>query len=158
MIEHESCDPALMHQPGFLCDVLTIDEARGVANYYSTLAVDYVRDAQFAGDLHHYVITLEYGNFGNNVFDFDREPDPDKAYNDAYLHPKIRHYHQGKLVNEHHISESLENDWRVGSHSGDRPLILEMGYIGQDDATQFQQTHTNILANYFASQLQCEQV
>lgn len=154
IIERSSSDAGLMHQPGFLCDVLVIDEERGVAEYFNTLAREYVRDFRFGGDRHYYTISMEYGHFDGNVFDFDREPDPAKAYNDAYLHPRIRHFHGDQLVNEHHISESLENDWRIGQHPGERPLILEMGFIGQEDATQFQQTHHQKLSEYLASQME----
>ena len=153
IIERVSSNAGLMHQPGFLGDVIAIDREAQRADYYETLAVDYIRDTRFGEHPEYLVITMEYGHIEGDIFRIDREPDPAKAYNDAYLHPRIRYFQRGEQVGEHHMSETLENDWRVGEHPGQRPLIREMGYIGQDDATQFNQTHRDKLVEYLAAQL-----
>ena len=143
----------LMHQPGFLGDCLVIDEKTGKAHYHETVAVDYIQDSEFANNDHYYIITMEYGDFEGNLFSLEREPHPEKAYNDAYLHPRIRRMYRGEMISQHHISESLENDWRVGEHPGERPLIQALEFIGQDDPTQFQQTHRKHLVQFLDQNL-----
>lgn len=156
IIERVSSDAGLMHQPGFLCDCMVIDPESGQAKYHESLAVDYVLESDFGKQEHYYIITMEYGNFDGNVFSLEREPHPEKAYNDAYLHPRIRHMQGGKLVAEHHISESLENDWRVDEHCGERKLIRALDFVGQEDPTQYQQTHFAKLKNFFCEQLEVD--
>ena len=143
----------LMHQPGFLGDCLVVDEKSGEAKYYDTIAVDYILDGKFSDNDHYYIVTMEYGDFDGNLFSLEREPHPEKAFDDAYLHPRIRRMYRGQLVAEHHISESLENDWRVGEHPGERPLIRSLDFIGQKDPTQYQQTHRNALLKFLNKHL-----
>ena len=148
IIERVSTNAGLMHQPGFLCDVFVVNQDRDRVEYYDILPVDYVADSRFGEHAHYYVVTMEYGEFEGDPFAEHREPDAAKAYKDAYLHPRIRRYSRGELLDEHHISESLENDWRLNDHLGAKPLIREMAFIGQADATQFQQTHRSELIKY----------
>ena len=147
-----SSDAAMMHQPGFLGDVLIIDEKTGQGRYIETLSVDYILDEMSDND-HYYIISMEYGDFDGNLFSLEREPHPEKAFDDAYLHPRIRRMYRGKMIAEHHISESLENDWRIGEHPGERPLIRALDFIGQEDPTQYQQTHRKALVNFLKTHL-----
>ncbi|MEN1678198.1 MAG: NAD(P)-binding domain-containing protein [Planctomycetota bacterium] len=157
VIERVSTDAALMHQPGFLCDVLTLndfDSPSDAAGYYHrTMAVDYARESRFGQEPHCFVITMEYGDTIDDPLAVNREIDPAKAYNDFYLHPRIRHFARGEQVGEHHMSESLENDWRPGKHPGDRPLIRSIDFLGQEDPTKFQETHRRRLIAFFEAQL-----
>ncbi len=143
----------LMHQPGFLGDCLVVDDECGQAKYHETIAVDYIHESEFARHAHYYIITMEYGEFDGDIFNKERVPDAAKGYDDAYLHPRIRRMSHGRLISEHHISESLENDWRVGKHPGERPLILSIDFIGQTDASQYQQTHRDQLLCFLNQQL-----
>jgi len=143
----------LMHQPGFLGDCLVIDEETGKAFYHENIAVDYILDSHFSDHDHYYIITMEYGEFDGDIFNKEREPDAAKGYNDAYLHPRIRRMSRGRQLAEHHISESLENDWRPGKHPGDRPLIRSIDFAGQTDGSNYQQTHRKELLNFLKHQL-----
>jgi thioredoxin reductase len=154
IIDRVSSAAGLMHQPGFLGDCLVVDEATGKAKYHETVAVDYIIDSRFSDNDHYYIITMEYGDFDGNLFSLEREPHPGKAFDDAYLHPRIRRMYRGQFVEEHHISESLENDWRVGKHPGDRPLIRQIDFIGQENPTQFQQTHRNQFLTFLQRHLE----
>jgi hypothetical protein len=158
VIRRVSSNAGLMHQPGFLCDVLEVDERQGAARYHECLAVDYVRESEFGQLPHYYVITMEYGHFNGAVFDFDREPDPAKAYNDAYLHPRIRCFRGGEPADEHHMSESLENDWRPGEHPGERPLIRQIDFRGQEDPSKYNEAHRRELVKFLARTLAPEPV
>lgn len=156
----------LMHQPGFLGDCMVVDDETGQAEYFETIAVDYIRDSQFSANSHYYIITMEYGEFDGDIFNKDRDPDAAKGYDDAYLHPRIRRMCRGRQLAEHHISESLENDWRIGKHPGERPLIRGIDFKGQVDPAKYQQTHRDQLVCFLDEQLavgspevdQCEEL
>ncbi len=143
----------LMHQPGFLGDCLVVDDETGEARYHENLAVDYILDSDLSGNAHYYIVTMEYGEFDGDIFNKHRVPDAAKGYDDAYLHPRIRRMCRGRLLAEHHISESLENDWRVGEHPGERPLIRAIDFIGQADPTDYQRTHRDQLLCFLNQQL-----
>ncbi|MEM6798402.1 MAG: NAD(P)-binding domain-containing protein [Planctomycetota bacterium] len=151
VIERVSTNAGLMHQPGFLSDVLVIDDHD--ARYYDTVSVDYVHDSHFGRNPHYYTITMEYGDTLDEVLCVHREPDPNKAYNDFYLHPRIQRFAGGEKLAEHHISESLENEWRLEQHPGEKPLIRQISFHGQEDDTQYQRTHRDQLVAFFHAQL-----
>jgi thioredoxin reductase len=151
IIERVSTNAGLMHQPGFLADLLVVSDDK--AEYFETLSVDYIHDSCFSESADYFVVTMEYGDTLDDILAVRREPDPNKAYNDFYLHPRVQHFQRGKKVGDHHMSESLENEWRLDEHPGCRPLIRKMEFHGQADATQFQQTHFGKLAEYLACQL-----
>lgn len=102
---------AMFLQPGFLCDVMVVDEEMGKANYYGDLRLAYVSDSDFANLPHYYTISLEYGHFEGDPFSLERDPAPDMGHEAAYLHPVIRRYNRGELVGEHHINDDLESQW-----------------------------------------------
>lgn len=149
--ERVSTNAGLMHQPGFLSDVMLLREDH--AEYLETVAVDFARDSRFAQAADCFVITMEYGDTLDDFLSVNREPDPEKAYNDFYLHPRIQHWQYGKKVAEHHMSESLENEWRLDKHPGRKPLIRKMGFHGQDDSSQFQHLHRNKLIDFLEKRL-----
>lgn len=151
IIERVSTNAGLMHQPGFLADLLVVSEDK--AEYFETLAADYINDSCFSESADYYVITMEYGDTLDDILAVSREPDPDKAYNDFYLHPRIQHFSHGQKIAEHHMSESLENEWRLDKHPGCKPLIRKMEFQGQQDSTQFQQTHFDKLVDFLGGQL-----
>lgn len=111
VIEQVNTEAAILLQPGFLCDVMVVNEADEVAHYYTDVRRDYAVTMGFNNNPHYYTISLEYGHFEGNPFSVERDPDPNKAHEAAYLHPVIRRYHYDKLVAEHHIHDDLENNW-----------------------------------------------
>ncbi|MCL4262311.1 MAG: NAD(P)-binding domain-containing protein [Anaerolineae bacterium] len=111
VIEQVNIESAMFLQPGFLCDVVVVDEANEVANYYTDVRRDYAVSMGFNDRPHYYTISLEYGHFEGNPFDIERDPDPDKGHEAAYLHPVIRRYNYDQLVAEHHIQDDLENNF-----------------------------------------------
>lgn len=149
--ERVSTNAGLMHQPGFLCDVLLIHDDD--AEYLETVAVAFAKESRFARERDCFVITMEYGDTLDDFLAVRREPDPEKAYNDFYLHPRIQHWRYGEKIAEHHMSESLENEWRLQQHPGQKPLIRKMGFHGQEDGSQFQQTHRSKLVDFIKKQL-----
>jgi hypothetical protein len=97
-------------QPGFLMDVVVVDDVEGQAAYHEDIRGDFARDF-FAHDDHYYTISLEYGHFMGNPFAIERDPDPDMAESAAYLHPVIRRYARGEMVDQHHVQDDLESEW-----------------------------------------------
>lgn len=98
-------------QPGFLADVVIVDEAQGVARHYHDVRRDHIHQSDFGRHEHYYTITLEYGRFQGDPFSVERDPDPEKAHEAAYLHPVIRRFRCHEQVAEHHIHDDLESEW-----------------------------------------------
>jgi thioredoxin reductase len=98
-------------QPGFLCDVVVVRDQDGVAEYYEDLRTDYVPTSWLGQAEHYYTVTLAYGHFEGDTFSIERDPDPMKGEQAAYLHPIIRRYARGEMVSQHHIQDDLESQW-----------------------------------------------
>ncbi len=111
IIDRANNAPGIFLQPGFLCDVMAIENEE-TAVYYKDVRQDYVRRGQFIDHSHYYTLSLEYGHFEGDPFSVERDPSPEAANEAAYLHPVIRRYEHGKLVGEHHINDDLESEWQ----------------------------------------------
>ena len=98
-------------QPGFLCDAVVISQNDNTVKYFKDIRKDHVHKSFIGEENHYYTISLEYGHFGGDPFSVERDPDPMKANESDYLHPIIRRFNQGVLVNEHHIQDDLESEW-----------------------------------------------
>lgn len=103
-------------QPGFLCDVIVVDEQSSVAKCYPGMRKQYVPLSPLGNSEHYYTLSLEYGHFHGDPFAIERDPDPDKANEASYLHPIIRRFNQGELVSEFHIQDDLENEWYLDEY------------------------------------------
>lgn len=106
---------ALWQQFGFLADILVPDREQGVVRYHEALPVAYVHEHPLEGRHDYYTVTLEYG------FHEDDDPfrstrvshtDADNAAASTFLHPIVRRFRDGQLVDEQHIVENLEAVWR----------------------------------------------
>ena len=111
---------ALWQQSGFLCDLLIIAEDEQVARYYNELPTAYVGESAFGQHAEYYTIMFEYGpDYADYPFEFERHVEANKAHLNPQLHPVIRHYRHGMLVNEHHVMENIEARWPEPHHVGD---------------------------------------
>ncbi|MEL6161091.1 MAG: NAD(P)-binding domain-containing protein [Cyanobacteria bacterium J06623_5] len=116
----------LWQQTGFLCDVVTINEEAGSACYYRDLSRDYVHSSAFGTADYYYVITLEFGQDVAKIadpFSIDRvhREDADNAEDSEFIHPIVRRYFKHLLVDELHIIEDLEAEWKEPVHI--EPLV-----------------------------------
>ncbi|KAA3625496.1 MAG: pyridine nucleotide-disulfide oxidoreductase [Proteobacteria bacterium] len=113
VLSRASGSAALLLQPGFLCDCLVVDDD-GAARYYKEINVEHVFNSDFVSNRHYYLLTMEYGQFqeGDPLCE-GRDPDPDQAHKDVYIHPILRRYNGRSLEFEHHIPEAIENDWQI---------------------------------------------
>lgn len=111
VLDRVNWSSALWTQFEFLCDVLVVDPAGGVRHYHD-LPEDYaVR--RFGGESHYYTFGLRWGrdDYGD-VFAIERHPQPDRAAESAFIHPVVRRYRGGELVEELHLLEDLLAEWR----------------------------------------------
>ncbi|MEL6470456.1 MAG: NAD(P)-binding domain-containing protein [Cyanobacteria bacterium J06623_4] len=124
----------LWQQTGFLCDVVTINEADRTARYYRDLPRDYVHSSAFGTADYYYVVTLEFGQDVAKLpdpFSIDRvhREDVNNAEDSEFIHPIVRRYFRHLLVDELHIIEDLEAEWREPVHI--EPLV---GFIQKQHA------------------------
>ena len=110
LIERASKASSLVLQAGFIADV-AVANGTGEMTYFHDVTLEYAREKLFNhGDC--YVLTMEYGDFsGHDPLCIARDPNPDAAEDDLYVHPIVRHYRNGNQVAEYHVPENLENDW-----------------------------------------------
>jgi len=88
--------------------------------YVEEVPVAYLHEAvahgEF-GDVDTYLtVTLEYGADHDKINPFDitagrTSQDDTSGLDGRYLHPVVRRFRGGSLVDEHHLTENLENEW-----------------------------------------------
>lgn len=112
VLDRVNWSSALWTQFEFLCDALVVDETSGEVRHYADLPEDYVR-SRFHDQSHYYTVGLRWGrdDYGD-VFAIERHPQPDRAHESAFIHPVVRRYHGGALVDEFHLLEDLLAEWR----------------------------------------------
>jgi thioredoxin reductase len=117
---------ALWQLFAFLCDLIVVSPG-GTAQYYEEVPVDYICESDFAEAETCFAITLEYGPGHDRVDPFDisigriSQSEVERSREGRYLHPVVRRYRRGGLIAEHHVTETLENDW-TGEATHRRPL------------------------------------
>jgi hypothetical protein len=84
---------ALWHQPGFLHDVIVVEEGWNGARYFEEMPLAYVHQGAAGESGHYYTVTLEPGS-----------PDP--------LHPVIRRWSGRQLVSEKHLPRDPHGEWK----------------------------------------------
>lgn len=116
IIDRANHAAAIFLQPGFMAEVIVVDDDEKLARLYSNVRKDFIPGSFLADHSHYYVLSLEYGHFTGNPFSVERDPHPDMAQEAAYLHPIIRRFNQKELVAEHHIQDDLESEWHLDEY------------------------------------------
>jgi thioredoxin reductase len=99
---------SLFQQPGFLADVIRIDE--GQARDFESLPIDLVRQELAAAMPRPAVIlTFEYGIHNVDPFDIVRYPDDGSKTH--LIHPVVRIVHRDAVTAEHHFADALDYNW-----------------------------------------------
>lgn len=105
---------ALWQQYAFLCDLIEV-MPDGTCRYCEEVPVDHVLDGSFGTSARFFTVTLEYGDGHDAIDPFDvavgRAWEADPSHDDRYLHPVIRHYHNGEPVSVLRLPEDVCNDW-----------------------------------------------
>jgi hypothetical protein len=120
---------SLFQQPGFLADVIRIDE--GQARYFESLPIDLVRAELAAGMPRPAVIlTFEYGFHDADPFDIVRYPDDGSKTH--LIHPVVRVVHRDAVTAEYHVAEALDYNWSKPRYT--KPLRhflkTELSFLG----------------------------
>ncbi|MFL6234128.1 MAG: NAD(P)-binding domain-containing protein [Thermoanaerobaculia bacterium] len=88
---------ALWHQPGFLHDVIVVEEGWNGARYQEEMPLAYVHRSAAGESGHYYTVTLEPG--------------------ETSLAPVIRRWSGGQLVSEKRLPQDLYGEWKKpGAH------------------------------------------
>ncbi|WP_439657966.1 NAD(P)-binding domain-containing protein [Lentzea sp. HUAS TT2] len=119
IIERVNRTSALWQLFAFMADaVLTLKD--GTVRYVEEVPVAHLHEAVARGefgDVESYLaVTLEYGADHDKINPFDiaagrNSQDDTSGLDGRYLHPVVRRFRGGELVDEHHITENLENEW-----------------------------------------------
>ncbi|MEU0878664.1 NAD(P)-binding domain-containing protein [Lentzea sp. NPDC005914] len=118
IIERVNRTSALWQLFAFMADAVLVGPD-GV-RYVEEVPVAHLHEAVARGDFGdvetYLTVTLEYGADHDKVNPFDiserRKSQEDTSGLDGrYLHPVVRRFRGGSLVDEHHITENLENEW-----------------------------------------------
>ena len=112
VIDRLNRSSSIFLQPGYFCDLI-LDQQNGRVSYIEDVPADYVKESRFAAERSFFTVSLEYGDYSNvaDPFNILRDPDPKMAHTIEYLHPILRKYQAGVLINEHHLVEDVENDY-----------------------------------------------
>lgn len=112
VLERVNWSSALWTQFEFLVDALVVDPGTGQVRHYHDLPEDHVVQ-RFHGEGHYYTFGLRWGRDEHpDVFAIERHPQPDRAAESAFIHPVVRRYRHGDLVEELHLLEDLLAEWR----------------------------------------------
>jgi len=109
IISRADTTSALWQQFGYMTDVITIQDNK--AYYYEELTTGLVKDSDLSTFPHYYTFSLEFNEVEGDPFAIDRAPKPEQAENSVFLHPVVRQWNKGKLMNEIHILEDLFTNW-----------------------------------------------
>lgn len=111
MYERFSVSAALFQLFGFLSDVLILDDDKQGATYLRELPRAYA-ETIIPPDKHALVLTLEFGfdRHKGSALSFMGPSDPNDTECAAFLHPVIRHLHNGE-TREFHFGDSLLARW-----------------------------------------------
>ena len=109
---------ALWQQFGYLADVVVMDERGPVATarHFEELPVDWLHESELGRQPHLYTLSLEFGPTQHDPFAVERKPNPEDAAASAFLHPVVRHYRSGELVDTVHVLENLFGEWHEDEH------------------------------------------
>lgn len=116
MIERVNRSSGLWQQFGFLADVFLEEDGR--TYHHEELPLDWVVEGPLTQAERLYVVTLELGEDFEDPFDGARphKDDPSQAHRSEALHPVVRRYCQGTLVDTHHVMEDISADFTAPVH------------------------------------------
>ncbi|WP_434444756.1 NAD(P)-binding domain-containing protein [Lentzea sp. E54] len=119
IIERVNRTSALWQLFEFMADaVLTGPD--GAVRYVEEVPVAHLHEAVARGEFgeveSYLTVTLEYGADHDRINPFDitagrNSQDEATGLDGRYLHPVVRRFRGGELVDEHHLTENLENEW-----------------------------------------------
>lgn len=118
IIQRVNHSSGLWQQPGFLVDVFSVDAQNCCINHSKLMSMPYVKE-HICHRGAHFIVSLEFGKHdAEEPFSVNRinRKNIQNAHLSTFLHPVIRYYVDGKLMNEHHIIEDLLGVWKEVEH------------------------------------------
>jgi thioredoxin reductase len=110
LIERAVNASSIFQLPAFLADTYLLDGA-GELLLSRDLPVEYVLELSPWRDRALLVMTLEYGHLPPGADPFNVLRDPADGTTSQFIHPVIRLYRGGELIDSYHVPEDLENEW-----------------------------------------------
>jgi hypothetical protein len=112
--------------------VVVVPPGAAAARYLESVPCDYVTDGSLYEMADCYLVTLEFGkeiiSRSANAPALTRihKDDVTQSELSTGIHPVVRHYAGGALVDVHHVIEDIESEWVEDVHV--RPLV---GYFAR---------------------------
>jgi hypothetical protein len=127
IIDRISTASGIFLQPGFMADVILLDGPQA-GKTYQDMPVSWTKNAPFATGSF-LQVTLEYGDFGGDSLHVKRQNNVFGKEPDAFIHPVIRLVTDGKIVDQIHMADHLDADWRPrNARNGDQGTVLQMTF------------------------------
>jgi thioredoxin reductase len=127
IIDRISTASGIFLQPGFMADVILLDGPQA-GKTYQDMPVSWTKNAPFATGSF-LQVTLEYGDFGGDSLHVKRQNNVFGKEPDAFIHPVICLVTDGKIVDQIHMADHLDADWRPrDARNGDQGTVLQMTF------------------------------
>jgi thioredoxin reductase len=115
IIKKVNLSSALWQQFAYFGDYVVLDEERNEARYFDALPVDFIHQSMADQDSDYLVVTLEYGKLSSDPFDSNvlrvNRFDIANASDSTFLHPIIRRFNKGKLVDKIELIEDFKGEF-----------------------------------------------
>ncbi len=123
---------SMYQQPGFIGDVITVDNDGKTGTWYHDVPMAHVAENGWLDADEYWTLVLDYGRIKHSdPFNIQRFPFSKGGEDSTFLHPILCRYKNGQLVSRHEVSQDLENLW-----IGDRfraPLLAFLEELERDD-------------------------
>ncbi len=127
IINRISTASGIFLQPGFMADVILLDGPQA-GKTYQDMPVSWTKNAPFTTGSF-LQVSLEYGDFGGDSLHVKRQNNVFGKEPDAFIHPVIRLVADGKVVDQIHMADHLDADWRPrDARNGDQGTVLQMTF------------------------------
>lgn len=126
-----SLSAAMFLQPGFLGDVIRLD-GPGAGTRYRDVPIEWAAETVLTTG-EHLTVTLEYGDFGANPLHVKRQHRAFGGEPDPFIHPVLRLWRGGSVVDMAHLSDHLDSDWR-DAPVRDPGTVQSMTYVDEGRA------------------------
>jgi thioredoxin reductase len=112
VIKRVNQSSAMWQQFGYIGDIILVDDKNKTVKYMEEFTTNHtIEDLDIIKSSHYYSVTLEFNKVCGDPFAINRNPTPENAETSIFLHPVVRQYNNGNVVNTIHILEDLYTNW-----------------------------------------------
>ncbi|MGD2068654.1 MAG: NAD(P)-binding domain-containing protein [Gemmatimonadota bacterium] len=134
----------LWNQFRYLCDLFVVGD-EGI-DWYEEVPFQAVEEGLMAEEPWYYTLTFEWGRWEGNPMDIQRHPEASQAHRSVFLHPVVRRWRHGEVLDQHHLLEDL-----FGVYAAHREARAILSHSGLDIEEYHRQHHEAPLVEYFRS-------